>query len=321
MKKTNSILASSMLAAAIAFLSCAPSTENTPADTIAPSASQGIVTTAPEETEKNASLTDGQVLLINNGQYGESGIEYIFDCEDMIMTVDENKVGTEKTVEFLGKQYGLVYNQTVTYVTHNATVDEYCLTGDMKLNRYGNENHIRLLPDDSVFSISLDPILKIDIAENESVEDIRADVEKALQNEIDFDKFEFCNVTEPNEEAGYDYYTLTWFNKKNDIPMSDTVRIYMLYDGDITTIWMNNKVDLGLNSVRGDFGIESYLPHIEKKLREIFKEAYVSYEIKSSIIGNIDGKPCIVCDISTVYNDGNGDDLHDLIEMAVFINQ
>lgn len=110
MKKTNSILASSMLAAAMAFSSCAPAkteaddvTESNNPTEIVALASQETNNTEPADLPDSTECveaSDEKVLLIDNGTLGESEFDYSYDIQKtIIQTIDKNKEGKEKTIE------------------------------------------------------------------------------------------------------------------------------------------------------------------------------------------------------------------------------
>ncbi|MBR5714919.1 MAG: hypothetical protein IKX58_09120, partial [Clostridia bacterium] len=256
----------------------------------------------------------------DNGTLGESEFDYSYDIQKIIIqTIDKNKEGKEKTIEFAGKQYKLRYDKTVEYYLLNTTVDEYRI---IKEDAEQEERCcVRLLPDDTIYTIADHPILSIDIKEGESGEKVKAKVENALKDEIDFDEYEYCRIDEPDDSAGFYYYCFVWRNVKGNIVRGDTVSVAVKYDGDITVIWMKNKVDNGYDTLPDDLSLDDYLPQIESKLKKIYGEAFVDYEVKSSFVGNIDGNLCIICDVDANYNDKQNEKTYDQIELAVFINQ
>ena len=331
MKKTNLILASSILTAAIAFSSCAPA--KTEADDVTESINPTEVTALaspetnnteyadlPDSTEC-VEASDENVLLIYNGMDGYSEFDYSYDItKTIIETVDESKVGTEKTVEFMGKQYKLLYERSRYGVLLSIKVDNYKIVEAE--GEYADEiGYIDLLPDGTIYSITANPIFSIDIQSCKSGEDVRALVEESLKDEIDFRKYEHYSIAEPDEEAAFYFYSISWNNSIDNITLCDSAAVMVDTEGGIRGIRMKDRVDFGYDTLPDDLSLDDYLPQIESKLKKIYGEAFVDYEVKSSFVGNIDGNLCIICDVDADYNDKQNEKTYDQLELAVFINQ
>ncbi|MBR5714922.1 MAG: hypothetical protein IKX58_09135 [Clostridia bacterium] len=331
MKKTNLILASSILTAAIAFSSCAPA--KTEADDVTESINPTEVTALaspetnnteyadlPDSTEC-VEASDENVLLIYNGMDGYSEFDYSYDItKTIIETVDESKVGTEKTVEFMGKQYKLLYERSRYGVLLSIKVDNYKIVEAE--GEYADEiGYIDLLPDGTIYSITANPIFSIDIQSCKSGEDVRALVEESLKDEIDFSKYEHYSIAEPDEEAAFYFYSISWNNSIDNITLCDSAAVMVDTEGGIRGIRMKDRVDFGYDTLPDDLSLDDYLPQIESKLKKIYGEAFADYEVKSSFVGNIDGNLCIICDVDADYNDKQNEKTYDQLELAVFINQ
>ncbi len=331
MKKTNTIIASSILVAAMAFSSCVPA--KTEADDVTESINPTEVTAlaSPETNNtESADLPDStecietsgeKVLLIDNGTLGESEFDYSYDItKTIIETVDESKVGTEKTIEFMGKQYKLLYERTRYGVLLSIKVDDYKIVEAE--GEYADEiGYIDLLPDGTIYSIIANPIFSIDIQSCKSGEDVRALVEESLKDEIDFSKYEHYSIVEPDEEAAFYFYSISWNNSIDNITLCDSAAVMVDTEGGIRGIRMKDRVDFGYDTLPDDLSLDDYLPQIESKLKKIYGDAFVDYEVKSSFVGNIDGNLCIICDVDADYNDKQNEKTYDQIELAVFINQ
>ena len=213
MKKTNTIIASSILAAAMAFSSCAPAkteaddvTESNNPTEIVAHASHETNNTEPADLPDSTECveaSDEKVLLIDNGILGESEFDYSYDItKTIIETVDESKVGTEKTIEFMGKQYKLLYDRTYKGILLNTSADDYKIveSGDKQDDELGS---VSLLFDDTVYSILAHPIIMLDIQNCKSGEEVKALVEESLKDEIDFAKYNDCTIKEPDESAAF----------------------------------------------------------------------------------------------------------------------
>lgn len=103
--------------------------------------------------------------------------------------------------------------------------------------------------------------------------------------------------------------------------MGDAITVMVSLDGGVEVISMGDRVDRGYDTLPDDLSLEDYLPQIESKLKKIYGDAFVDYEVKSSFVGNIDGNLCIICDVDANYNDKQNEKTYDQIELAVFINQ
>lgn len=331
MKKTNTIIAASMLAAAMAFSSCTPT--KTGADDVTESINPTEVTALaspetnntepadlPDSTEC-VEASDENVLLIYNGMDGYSEFDYSYDItKTIIETVDESKVGNEKTVEFMGKQYKLLYEKNYNDVLRNIKVDNYKIVEAE--GEYADEiGHIKLLPNGTIYSITANPIFSIDIQSCKSGEDVRVLVEESLKDEIDFSKYEHYSIVEPDEEAAFYFYSISWNNSIDNITLCDSAAVMVDTEGGIRGIRMKDRVDFGYDTLPDDLSLDDYLPQIESKLKKIYGDAFVDYEVKSSFVGNIDGNLCIVCNVDADYNDKQNEKTYDQIELAVFINQ
>lgn len=265
-----------------------PEATTEPAETAISDASEAVA----EPTESPSS----RVLLINNGTYGDAYFYKNYDVsETVIEYADESKAGLEKTVEFLGKRYELVYNSTVTYVVGNITGDVYYIKGG-EYELYGNvhQSKVVLLPDDTLVMFLAPTPLSVDLNECKNMEDVRIAAEEALSGEIDFGELEISHAWEDTSSSISEYFFEYHRSLSNGIWKDGLVRIYIV-DGNIRHLRMLNRADYGLDDVSDDLNWEDYIPAIEEKLNELFGESLEDYEIDRDkiILTNIGGSPCI----------------------------
>ena len=285
-----------------------------------------FVTQAPTEsateeasaqpTETVESDVNMEVLTIGLGTYNESSTVKSSDIRDKIIKqVNEKKVGNKKTIEFAGHKFELVYKQTRTQVVGNFTPDDYMVVKD---GMAVEDTSVRLLPDGSIESLLIYPIMTFDIGENTNGYEIRAIIEETLKDEVDFDKFEYCDIT---EDSGTYYFS--WQNKKGGINMDGSVFVSVDSDGACDLIMLKYKVDLGLDAVPDDISLDDYTGAIEAKLKEMYGDTLVDYEINrdSAHLTNINGSPCIDVDVSVRFylEEGDTEPVTDLVEMAAVI--
>lgn len=241
-----------------------------------------------------------RILEIKSGTLDGSKASHHFDVEEtVIKTVDESRQNSEKTATFLGKQYDLVYSQTITYVFGNYTVDEYSVKDQ--------EGTFKLLPDGTIISVSMNPIISLGLGSSPSAEAVRAAAEAAFAETLDFDEFEYCDLAEPDQDSGFFFYELLWYNRKGGIKMGDYASISIDLDGNVCIVLMRNNIDYGFSGLSDDIVFESFIPSIEAKLHDIYGDDLVDYDILQYEFSNVDGVPCIQCTIGVRYDVPNSE--------------
>ncbi len=250
------------------------------------------------------------ILEVMNAQFAESPFTHKNDIrETTIVSVDATKRNSIRTVEFMGSQYTVAYKQTIKYLFGNTTVDQFSVVGN-------DSDSLLLLSDGTVYAALVSPVITLDIDEHAEKEIVRAAVEAALNDVIDFSVFEFCDIDCSVEDTtgGFGLYRFLWYNKKHGIMTGETVQISVAQSGEVGSIWMKNTVDLGLDALTDDFSIEDYSDAIGEKLREIYGDAITGYEVMWASLTNYEGKPCIDCTIGV-----SGETWSEACELAIVI--
>ena len=274
-----------------------------------------VETEAPVNTETVDSTQPAQtitcsILEVMNPQLAESPFTHRNDIrETTAVSFDAAKQNSTKTVEFMGRQYETVYKQTIKYLFGNTTVDRFSVIGR-------ESDSFLLLPDGTIYAALVSPAATLDIDEYANKETVRAAVEAALKDTIDFTAFEFCDVEGSVEDTtdGFGTYRLMWYNKKYGFMTGETVQVSVRQNGEVGSVWMKNTVDLGLDALTDSFSIEDYSGMIEEELRTIYGDAMTGYEVMWASLTNYEGKPCLDCTIGV-----NGEAWSEACELAIVI--
>ncbi|MBO4879034.1 MAG: hypothetical protein J5544_02120 [Clostridia bacterium] len=250
------------------------------------------------------------ILEVMNPRLAESPFTHRNDIrETTVVSVDAAKQNSTKTVVFMGRQYEVVYKQTIKYLFGNTTVDQFSVVDN-------KSDSLLLLPDGTVYAALVSPVTTLDIDEHADKETVRAAVEAALKDTIDFTAFEFCDIEGSVEDTtdGFGMYRLTWYNKKHGIMTGDTVQVSVRQNGEVGSVWMKNTVDLGLDALTDPFGIEDYSDAIEEELLDIYGDAMTGYEVMWASLTNYEGCPCLDCTIGV-----SGEAWSEACELAIVI--
>ena len=271
----------------------------------------------PAEDEPAADSNSPSCRIVTIG--GTSGGSYhglAYDySSDRSAKEDESRTGETRTVEFAGKEYDIVYKETASFVIGDYTVDRYgIVTDDSGTAQSGTD--VSLLPDGTLGSIWVfdGSLAQITPKDNMTHEEMLAAVADVLKDEVDFSRFEYSKVFDPDPENAQPDYTLVWYNETNGLEHDDSIGILMDVDGNICRVLVKNRMVLGLDEAP-ELKLDDYLPAIEAKLSEIYGEVK-SYSFRSTMLTVIEGSPCIFCkgDVEFAYN---GETETDLFQFAV----
>ena len=253
---------------------------------------QPVITDVPELTEgpeiSGEPAAPDRVLLV-----GESWYAGPSDMDPMpVRTVDPDKAGAEKTIEFAGVTYDLVYRNTITFVMMNdISADEYSIVGRAE------SSIVRILPDDTVIEISTvedeERICTVDIKDCADDQALRAAVENALSGEIDFGRFESFSITVPDETGSV--YDLLWENRKAGMSTDDSVTVSMTDDGGVYMVSIASAACSGAAELPDDIDVENLDRLLEGRLRELFPDGTLNYDITSRSLKVIGGQPYMYC--------------------------
>lgn len=258
---------------------------------------------------------NSKVLAIQGGFLGSTDTQTFEITERATTSIEKTKLGSHKNIEFAGKQYELIYCQTINYVVGGTEVDQYTVIGGKK------GDSILLLPNDTIYAMLCSSIKSIDVDKHASTDSVKAAVESALSDEISFSNFEHCTVNESLEDKteGFGLYTFTWYNTKGNIMTDDFVKVCVRQDGDVGALWLKSAEDLPVDLVPDDISIDLYVDDIEKKLQDLYSNQIVDYEVISSTISCFGSDPCIDCIVSVHSKDSNGEVVSDACELVLII--
>ena len=273
-------------------------------------------TAAPVDPTQPSQAKTCSIFEVTNPQLAVSHFDHKNEISNTtILSVDATKLNITKTVEFLGEQYDVIYKQTIYYLLGDTTVDQFSVVDN-------NADSLLFLPDGTVYAALISPVTTIDIDMHADKETVRAAVEAALFGEIDFTGFEFCDIEGSLEDTtgGFGLYTLRWYNKKHDIMTGEIVQVSVRQNGEVGSVWMKNRVDLGLDELPDDFNINDYTSDIENKLHEIYGDALIDYEVMWEVLTRYDASPCIDITIGVSCIDPTGELMSEACELAVVID-
>lgn len=288
-----------------------------------PSVSPAAENTEAASAEPTSAEPAKQTCIVHIFKFISDGLtdpypQFDYETKE-IRDFDESKAGTEKTVEFLGKQYRLVYKETITSVLDDLTCDKYSADGS-------ENDYAILLPDDSVYALCLyydhDPIFDLDISETDDPELVRTEVEEALKTEIDFSRFTCSKVTRTlieEDGTGRGNFDFSWYNMKGKYQTKDKIEIHVEPDGKITIIKPFFRGFIELNAP-DDVSIENYSEDIDAALRGCYGDNYIRHEIQNTRWTQVDGKPGLFVQVGAFYRmPGSEYECADFVEMFIEI--
>ncbi len=280
-------------------------------------------TEAPEETDPSEPAVEAdssnyprcRIVTFGGGSWGViPGLTYDYS-ESIHMEADESKIGQKKSVSFAGKEYNLIYKETIDYVVNDFTVDSYEIVSDDP-GFEQSKTSAKLLSDGTLVSIWIHDgaIAQITFDKDMGHEEIAASVADALKAEIDVGAFEHVDVVDPDPEKLENNYSITWYNETSGLTHRDYIWVKMDPDGRICSVWMTNRAIHNLEDT-SELKLDDYIPAIEAKLHDMYGD-YTSYELKSSSLTVVEGSPCIYCEgvVELVYQ---GKDEKDIFDFAV----
>ena len=244
------------------------------------------------------------MLLIGNSRYSDSVPDIpVLDEKSF----DEEKAKEDIVLEFAGSELALHYTGSNANVLRNGTViDEYDIVGLNGENPDRNHGSASLLPDGSLFSIRLGDRIAIAVEGVTDGESARAAAEKALSGVVDFERFEYCEVTETDPDSGDLSYDILWYNKVGDVTSFERARAHISEGKAITSVNMQYNLDLGMNEAPQDLSFESYLPRFENKLNEVYGDRMASHEPLSVTLTRINGELCVYVYFGVDINKDDG---------------
>ena len=239
-----------------------------------------------------------KILVVNTAQYNDTAFRHSYDVNNnTVISTEEQKKNEKKTVTFDDKQYNLIYSETITYITNDTVIDEYLVEGT------NSQGKVLLLPNGEIYAILGIPLVKIDIEITADASTVRKTVEEYFKEEFDFSTFEFCDITRssPDTSEEFGMYTFVWYNKIGDIRTCQTLKMCVGQDGEISVLWMKYRDNRKFENISNNVTISDFSEAIEKKIKSIYGDKLIGYDIYSSVITHYCGGNCIDCTIGVHY--------------------
>ena len=236
--------------------------------------------------------------------------------------VEESRAGEPLIFEFAGRKFQLSYDKT--YLIDDAVgsdiIDYTVLHDGVAAAGERSNDSVSFLEDGSLQCLSLyDNPIVLETGGKTDNASVRKAIEELFKDEVDFAKYEFCDIKEPNPEGGAFYTTFKWINKKNGIPIEwDCVKAWINEDGAVD-FFLNSagRKMIDPDALPDDLSVERYMPHFEKKLYELYGDLLadgqeLEYESYYEQIRKFNGSVCLVVSFGIQT-------LSDSINLAVII--
>ena len=254
------------------------------------------------------------VLEVRNEQLNGDELNHTNDVEgEPVVSVEDQKKGDKKTVRFGNKQYDLEYKDTIAYVIGEVRVDEYVSTDN------NNPGTVLLLPDGEIYAMLLSSVGQIDIETTADELTVKQAVEACLKDELDFDSFEYCDVTCSLQDIsdGFGLYSFVWYNKVGDIWTDQTLNLCVTQNGEISALWMKYRSKTGFEGVSDSISIDDFQEKIADKVSSIYGDGLIGYSVFSSVLTHFDGKLYLDCTIAVKYLGKNAEELSEACRLLV----
>lgn len=214
-------------------------------------------------------------------------------------TVEASRAGEPLVFEFAGRKFQLSYDKTylIDDVVGSDIIDYTVLHDGIAPAGERSDDSVSFLEDGSLQCLSLyDNPIVLETGGKTDNASVRKAIEELFKDEVDFAKYEFCDIKEPNPEGGGFYTTFKWLNKKNGIPIDwGRVEAWINEDGAVD-FFLNSagRKMIDPNELPDDLSVERYMPHFEKKLYELYGDGLADYELAGAQISRINGSACLV---------------------------
>ena len=218
-------------------------------------------------------------------------------------TVEEGRADETRTFELAGRRLQLQYAQTLLCSDESSNIIDYIVLHDgIAASDESSTDSASFYGNGSLFCLMLrDHPIALETGGKKDNESVRRAIEELFKDEVDFNKYEFCDVQEPAPDGGVTYTTFTWLNKKNGIPITwDSVEVYLTEDGAADFFLSGARHDMiDSNALPDDLSVERYMPHFEKKLYELYGNEFsdgqqLEYKVSYAQITKINDSVCLV---------------------------
>ena len=260
--------------------------------------------------------THTMVLEVGDARYSDEQ-KHTCDIDDNpIVSINDVKKGDKKTITFGNIEYDLEYKETITYVIGEVCVDEYVTIGN------NNSDKVLFLPDGEIYAMLVSSIGLIEIESTAEALSVRQAVEDYLKEELDFSSFEYCDVTcsLPDISDGFGLYTFVWYNKIGDIVTDQFLKLCVRQNGEIGPIWMKYRSKNSFENVSDSISIDDYRGKIRDKIKSIYGDDLIEYDVYFTELTHYDGRPYLDCTIGVKYCLKNSENLSEACRLLVSID-
>ncbi|MBE6947321.1 MAG: hypothetical protein E7454_03625 [Ruminococcaceae bacterium] len=191
----------------------------------------------------------------------------------------EKEVGEKSIFYSASKEIPISYEQTLFYPV-----------GDVKIHVHKIDNtensRILLYEDGSLNSILNGDIASILISPHSSPEQVKAELEPAIQKFVDLSEYQYCTISPTTRQDGtYSLYRFTYYNEVHGY-RTNFVRILVLPDGRVATIRFSLPLP-DLTTIDFVQLKERHKDAILLKLKDMFntsKSEYRTHEISGATV-------------------------------------
>lgn len=278
-----------------------------------PTTCRGTAPTAP-----STRIPVEKVLTMGNTAAVSPVYTYFYD----IMTGtsverESDKAGTTRKCIFGGKEYELFYKRTRTFSLGGARFYDYTTNSDdvnywehPYMDRYSIAFHASGALA-YIDNYDFEPELKLEIMGEINADSLRKAVEKLLESELDFGKFErfksdyaqFKHASDSAYFGTYGYYDMRWFNEKDgeELPVKVTARVTQ--KGRLIRINASDPAAEPMQLPEG-FDFAPYLDAIERKARTFCRnnDRNTELEITGYMATTIGGSPYVWARVSVRFD-------------------
>ncbi|MBR3299096.1 MAG: hypothetical protein IKI64_07825 [Clostridia bacterium] len=275
----------------------------------APPTEAAKTTDAPLEIPLEKVFTVGDRALVNAVYTAAYDIIAYVNVER-----ESDKEGTTRKCSFGGKEYELFYKRTRTFSLGGACYYDYTTNSDdvnywehPYMDRYSIAFHSSGALA-YINNYDFEPELKLDFEGSVDADSARAAVEKLLESELDFGKFErFDSAYQkwqfPTEDGESGHYELHWFNEKVGEEPPCGVTATVTQKGKLIRINADDPAAEPMQLPEG-FDFVPYLDAIKMKARELCTNSGedAELEIREFSATTIGGSPYVWARVQVMFD-------------------
>lgn len=275
-------------------------------------------TWGPTPTAPPTRISVEKVLTVGNSAAVSPVYTYFYD----IMTGtsverESDKEGTTRKCTFGGREYELFYKRTRNFSLGDSCYYDYTTNSD-DVN-YWEDPYMDLSPISFYASGALayidnndfEPELKLEIMGEINADSLRKAVEKLLESELDFGKFErfksdYAQFKHDSDRAYFGtqgYYDMRWFNEKDGEELPDKITARVTQKGRLIRINADDPAAEPMQLPEG-FDFEPYLDAIKMKARSFccYNGEDAELEIREYSATTIGGSPYVWARVHVMFD-------------------